>query len=147
MKRIVLALFVMALAIAGAQLVHIQNHESGLASLEIGVADAVAIDKELCGTSACTKVDIQSSDGAIGSTSNAATVVGTCRLINPVASQTAYWALRRYASVATGAVQAPHYYPVSTTIPVEVEINTRYPNGVYGDAVTGTVISRCGYTK
>jgi hypothetical protein len=146
MKRIVLALFVMALAVAGAQLVQIQNHETGFASLELGVAPAAASEKELCGTSVCTGVDIQSSDGAIGDADNSATIVGTCHLF-ATGTSTAYWALRRYASVATGAIQAPHYYAITVSQPVVAVINTRYPNGVYGDAVTGSVISRCGNSK
>lgn len=106
---------------------------------------------EVCpGNLLCQKVDVQSADGAIGSPLNTATKIGTCYL-TPLASAgvtTSYWALRRYASVATGSITRAHVYPVAlTTATQAIPIFDVFPNGAYGDNVTGAVIARCGYSK
>jgi hypothetical protein len=138
MKKLIVALFVVACAIAGAQLVTVQN-------LVAGTCPSGGSASNLC-----RSFDHQTSDGAIGSTSNAATNVGQCRLVCTVGTGTnaaCVWAIRRYASVSTGAIVRDHIYPLPPTEAVYVEVNDVFANGAYGDALTGTVTSTCGIIK
>lgn len=99
-------------------------------------------------TGYCSAFDNQSSDGAIGSTTNEATKVGTCYVVSTSSSVVSFWGLRQYASVSTGAIQYDLLYPLTVTSGVvEIPVNTIFANGVYADAITGSVISICGYTK
>jgi hypothetical protein len=132
MKKIIVALFVMAFAIAGAQLVNLQN-----------------VTADQCpGGNLCTTVDVQTDSGAIGSTTNSKTLIGTCQLVTGKSSGTAYWAIQQYASVSSGPIVRGHIYALTATDGVvSVDIDDVFPNGAYGKSLTGPVGSTCHNSK
>jgi len=115
--------------------------------LFVGAPNIVAAADNDCGGLKCTSRDYQIADGPIGSTANTPTVIGSCRVLCVSSGVICVWALREYASVATGAFFRDHRFSIPQTYPTTVEIHTTSPVGFYADNLTGTTHSSCGIRK
>lgn len=144
MKKVILALFVIALAIAGAQIVNVYASDCGPSTAAVKTCPQVF---HSAGNSRAIGSGLGDSYGSTSATLNKATYIGDCRAFKTnVGAGLSTFYFQKYASVATGAVWHGHIYSVNVTGET-IHINDVFPVGGYAKMATGTVDLTCQIRK